>query len=166
MRSLDFRTLIILTNSNSDLITYRVGVTGEFSNDLFHTTTYTGTYYIIAGPYDDFVTGQYVIYLSCEAAPPPPPPCATPTITAQSVTVRAGVSVVLTGSASGGPPFKYLWYDQDEPFVVLWEGAAFTTPRLYRSSFYEVVATNSCGKQARAVATVTVTPVRRRSVRK
>jgi hypothetical protein len=170
MRSPDFRTLIILTDANSSLIAYRFGVDGEFSNDLFHTTTYTGTYYILAGPAEDFTTGRYVIYVACQTAPPPPPPpppCDTPTISAPSVTIAAGTRAVLIATATGGtPPFRFKWYDENDPAIPLAEGSTFTTAPLFTTAHYSLTVTNACGRQAAASVTANVMPLRRRAVRK
>jgi hypothetical protein len=172
MRSDAYQTLIILTDANANLLTYRKSVPGQFSNDVTWDSKYAGTYYILAGPSENLVTGPYLLYATCEGAHNPPPSgCAidAPSIIVppQARTITAGATATLTVIASGAAPLIYEWWDEDAKQVPSGGNTAtWTTPTLLRSNTYSVKVTNSCGSVISAKATVTVTaPARQRAVR-
>jgi hypothetical protein len=173
MRSDAYQTLIILTDANANLLTYRKSVPGQFSNDLFWDSKYAGTYYILAGPSENLVTGPYLLYATCDtgARNPPPSGCALDApsiiIPPQAKTIVAGATATLTVIATGAAPLTYEWWDEDAKQVPSGGNTAtWTTPALLQSNTYSVKVTNSCGSVISAKATVTVTaPARKRAAR-
>lgn len=99
----------------------------------------------------------------------PPPPCDEPEITlhSDSVTVRAGMPVTLSASATGTAPVTLQWYigtpgDRSQP-VGSGQAEVVVTPMA--TTTYWARAGNACGSDISAAVTITVqSNKRRRSV--
>ena len=163
MRSSRFVPLLIVTDSNFEVLASNTAETGSKA-EVSHTTTYAGTYYVIAATRRSFETGLYSIHVACELAPR----CNAPRITRQPLNsvIHAGDMLTLDVAATGTEPLRYQWENRRDVLGGILFGPKIEIGPMWYDAEYVVTIANSCGSVASHPAMITVVPPRRRSVRR
>ncbi|HEX7680788.1 MAG TPA: hypothetical protein VF713_21820 [Thermoanaerobaculia bacterium] len=156
----------VYTSNGGNSLVHNVGKRATQDAVVDFTAPVTTNYMVIAYGSTPQSRGNFSITSTCITR------CTPPSITTQpaSQNVALGGSAVLTiSSALSTSPVSYSWYDADAAGlpIPLGSGPSFTVKNVTTKRRFYAQASNGCGFQASAIATVgPVSPPRGRSVRR